>query len=130
MTITAGKKGILAETLVEVTGGVIDIDAQDDSIHSGKDVRITTGQLTLSTGDDAVHGDNLVEVSGGTITVEQSSEGVEGLCVEITEGTIRINSEDDGINAAGKKTKTRQRILWHLKIPLATGGDRTVVHSV
>lgn len=100
MTITAGKKGILAETLVEVTGGIIDINAQDDGIHSGKNVRLFSGELTLSAGDDAVHSDNLVEVSGGTIIVEQSREGLEGLCLEITGGTIQINSEDDGINAA------------------------------
>ncbi len=32
--------------------------------------------------------------------MEQSREGLEGLCLEITGGTIQINSEDDGINAA------------------------------
>ena len=102
---------------LRVTGGIIDINAQDDGIHSGKNVRLFSGELTLSAGDDTVHSDNLVEVSGGTIIVEQSREGLEGLCLEITGGTIQINSEDDGINAALgyryiRRSKCSRRFFW------------------
>lgn len=101
VSITAGKKGILAETLVEIDGGVIQAEAQDDAVHSDGDVMIKGGTLTLSSGDDAVHGDNHVEISGGDLVILKSYEGVEGLSIDITGGTIDIKSDDDGINAAG-----------------------------
>ena len=64
-------------------------------------MRITGGTVAITAGKKGILAETLVEVAGGAITVEQSYEGLEGLCVEITGGTIRIHSEDDGINAAG-----------------------------
>lgn len=100
-TVNAGEKGIKAETLVEIAGGDIAVESVDDAVHSNKDVKISSGTLALSTGDDAIHGDNQVEISGGTIDITKSYEGLEGLCIDITGGEIKVVSDDDGLNAAG-----------------------------
>ena len=100
-TVNAGEKGIKAETLVEITGGTFSVESVDDAVHSNGDVKITSGTMSLSTGDDAIHGDNHVEISGGTIDIIKSYEGLEGLCIDITGGEIKVVSEDDGLNAAG-----------------------------
>lgn len=101
VTINAGEKGIKAESLVEIAGGDITVDSVDDAVHSNKDVKMSSGTLALSTGDDAIHGDNQVEISGGTIDITKSYEGLEGLCIDITGGEIKVVSDDDGLNAAG-----------------------------
>ena len=100
-TINAGEKGIKAVSLVEIAGGDIAVESMDDGVHSNGDVKISSGTLALSTGDDAVHGDNQVEISGGTINITKSYEGLEGLCIDITGGEIKVVSDDDGLNAAG-----------------------------
>ena len=57
--------------------------------------------------------------------MEQSREGTwKGSVWKSLEEPFRLTQRMMVSNAAGKKTKTRQRILLHLKIPLATGGDR------
>lgn len=106
--IDAAKDGVKGKNFVEVNGGSLAITAGSDGIQSNNDteedkgyVRITGGTVAITAGKKGILAETLVEVAGGAITVEQSYEGLEGLCVEITGGTIRIHSEDDGINAAG-----------------------------
>ena len=106
--IDAAKDGVKGKNFVEVNGGSLALTAGSDGIQSNNDteedkgyVRITGGTVAITAGKKGILAETLVEVAGGAITVEQSYEGLEGLCVEITGGTIRIHSEDDGINAAG-----------------------------
>lgn len=94
-------KGIKSGTLVQINGGTITVDSEDDSIHSNGNAVINGGTLKLSTGDDGVHADENLTVSGGSITIPVCYEGLEGKSIDINDGIIDITSYDDGLNAAG-----------------------------
>jgi len=93
-------KGIKAGKLINITGGDIMIDAQDDGVHSNDNVIIASGKLSIRTGDDAIHGDGAVIISGGEINIPVCYEGIEGLSVTIRGGNISVVSRDDAVNAA------------------------------
>lgn len=102
------RKGIKANTYLNITGGDITIDSADDCIHSNWDVTITGGKMTLSTGDDGVHADRVLTLGteGGsdedyTINISTSYEGIEGSLINIFSGTTYLFATDDGVNAAG-----------------------------
>ncbi|MDE7218231.1 MAG: carbohydrate-binding domain-containing protein [Oscillospiraceae bacterium] len=94
-------KGLKAGTVLTLTGGAYTLDCSDDAIHSNGDVAVSGGSYTISTGDDALHADEGLTVSGGEIDILASYEGLEGTTVTVLDGTIRIVSSDDGVNAAG-----------------------------
>ncbi|MBD7909321.1 carbohydrate-binding domain-containing protein [Sporosarcina gallistercoris] len=91
-------KGLKASQSITITDGSIQVDASDDAIHSNGDVTISGGTLTLETGDDGIHGDGQVTLSGGKIDILKSYEGIEGNAITISDGTISVNSTDDGVN--------------------------------
>ena len=94
-------KGLKAGTSVVISGGEINVNAADDSVHSNGDVTVKSGKLTLSSCDDGIHADETLLISGGTITVSKSYEALEGKNIEISGGEINVKAADDGINAAG-----------------------------
>ena len=100
-TDAASMKGLKSAADIEINGGTIAIDAQDDCIHANGNLVITGGTFRLSSGDDGIHADNHLLISGGEITISQSYEGIEASKLEITGGTISIIASDDGLNAAG-----------------------------
>lgn len=99
-------KGLKAGTTLEISGGIIYIDAADDTVHANGDITITGGQLSLLSGDDGVHADGALTIAAGTIEVEKSYEGLEGATVSISGGVIRLTASDDAINAAGGTDST------------------------
>ena len=94
-------KGLKSGSLLEITGGMIVINSEDDSVHSNGSITITAGNLTFSSDDDAVHADENLQIDGGSIQILQSYEGLEGKSVVINDGTISRVSADDGINVNG-----------------------------
>lgn len=94
-------KGIKAGISLYITGGALDIDALDDSVHSNGTAAISGGTCTLASGDDSVHAEGELLVSGGTVNIINSYEGLEGMPIIITGGETRLIASDDGINAAG-----------------------------
>lgn len=104
VSVTAGDDGIDAYRFVRVTGGEVTVSAQDDAIHSDIDAAVLGGTVTLDAGDDAVHADDNVWVGGGTIAVNSCYEGLEGQCIDITDGDVLISSTDDSLNASSGST--------------------------
>lgn len=98
---TESMKGIKAGTLLQINGGNITVDSQDDSLHTNGNAVISGGTLKLSTGDDGIHADENLTVNDGIITITLSYEGLEAKSIDINGGTIDITSSDDGLNAAG-----------------------------
>ncbi len=86
--------------LIYITGGDIDINSNDDAVHSNGQIIMTAGTLHVATGDDGMHADKLMKISGGDIEIERCYEGVEAAKVEISGGDLSVTSADDGINGA------------------------------
>lgn len=94
-------KAIKGTGEITISGGSFELNSYDDAIHSNGAVTITGGTYSIYTGDDAVHSDTTTTIGGGDMTVHSSYEGIEGLNINITGGTMRLTTSDDGINAAG-----------------------------
>ncbi|MBQ3161281.1 MAG: carbohydrate-binding domain-containing protein [Oscillospiraceae bacterium] len=96
-------KGLKAGSDIYISGGVFDINSQDDCIHSNGTITVSGGSYMLSSGDDGVHADTDLAISGGStsLTITKSYEGVEATNIIISDGDISITASDDGINAAG-----------------------------
>jgi hypothetical protein len=94
-------KGLKAQSGIYISGGYIEVDSSDDSIHSNNSIFISGGEMTLTSGDDGVHADSTIEINGGEIDITRSYEGIESAVITINNGTLHIVSSDDGINVAG-----------------------------
>lgn len=100
-TDSPSRKGLKATEAIQISGGVITVDAEDDAIHSDGSVTITGGILTLSSGDDGVHGETVLDISGGEMDVLLCYEGLEAKVIYISGGYMNITATDDGMNAGG-----------------------------
>lgn len=100
LQIEAQEKGIKATSILRVAGGSVSVVSTGDSLHSNGDVHVTGGGLSLSSGDDGVHADSVLQVDGGDLLVSESCEGLEGQTIYLSDGTVRVTSSDDGLNAA------------------------------
>ncbi|WP_161993089.1 carbohydrate-binding domain-containing protein [Sediminibacillus terrae] len=98
---TPSTKGIKAENSLEIAGGTIAIDANDDALHSNKELTVAAGEMTLATGDDAVHADEEIIITNGSLQVDKSYEGIEAESITVSDGTIHLTAEDDGFNVNG-----------------------------
>ena len=100
LQIEAQGKGIKAASILRVAGGSVSVISTDDSLHSNGDVHVIGGDLSLSSGDDGVHADSVLQIDGGDLLVSESCEGLEGQAIYLNDGTVRVVSSDDGLNAA------------------------------
>ncbi len=125
--ITAnGKNGIKSgastdedgDASLTVKDAVLNIEAPvNDAINAEAKLNIKSGNLNISAADDAVHSDYTLNIGeqGGTnqpeINISSCEEGLEGANVYVYSGDIKINSNDDGINAANSDLKGYQYTL-------------------
>ncbi|WP_033342468.1 carbohydrate-binding domain-containing protein [Catenuloplanes japonicus] len=105
---TASTKGLKAGVLAVISEGRTTIDASDDGIHSDAGVTIDGGTATVATGDDGVHAETDVRISAGTVNVTKSYEGIEGLKVYLSGGTVSATASDDAVNASDPTTGEMQ----------------------
>ncbi len=105
-------KGIKAGNEIHVSGGTLNINSYDDSLHANSgetlennetstgNVILSGGSMTLYSKDDAIHADGTLTVKDSAkIDITNSYEGLEGEFINIMGGDIDIVSSDDGVNA-------------------------------
>ena len=100
------KKGIKAVSNILVESATININSEDDSIHSNSAIEINGGKITISSNDDALHADNTIIIKDGNIDIIKSYESIEANYIIIDSGNINVNSSDDGINVSGGANQT------------------------
>ena len=93
-------KGLKAKKGIVIAGGVLNINTEDDAIHSNGELTIHGGTINIETGDDGIHAESDLVISAGTINVAKCYEGIEGLTITVDGGDITLVSNDDGMNAA------------------------------
>lgn len=94
-------KGIKANSSILINGGTFNIDSADDAVHSNLSAFINNGTFEIASGDDGIHGEEDLTITGGSINITQSYEGLEALNIKVSGGSIQLQANDDGINAAG-----------------------------
>lgn len=123
---TESMKGLKAGKLINITGGSLTIDAEDDGIHSNSLITISGGSINIKTGDDGIHGDENINITDGNIVIERSYEGIESSTIDISGGTISIIASDDGINASDGSSRSGPGNSNNSLYIRISGGDITV----
>lgn len=98
-------KGINAEWMMCISGGTLTIDSAYHAVHCADEIEITGGTFELSSEYGkgiSAHGNLTVSNADTSINIKKSTEGLESKkTAVINDGTIKIISSDDGINATG-----------------------------
>lgn len=100
----ASTKGLKCEGAVTITGGVIDLNTNDDCVHCGTIFTMDDGAVTILSNDDALHADDMLIINGGSVNITDCFEGLEAYAVEVHGGNVIIRAVNDGINANGPET--------------------------
>ena len=101
-------KGLKSDGSITVSGGVVDLSTDDDSIHCGTLFTMDGGTVTICSNDDAIHADDWLVVNDGEIRIDDCFEGLEAFAVEVRGGDIVIRAVNDGINANGQEMMFRR----------------------
>ena len=106
--ISTASKCLEAKDSIRISDGVFTLTAGTDDIHAENEdddtlgyVYIGGGSYVISAGDDGIHGNAFVQIDGGSFQIT-AAEGIEASFVQINDGSISIQSWDDGINASNK----------------------------
>lgn len=97
----ASAKGLKSDGNITLSGGVIDLNTANDSIHCGGVFTMDGGSLTLLSSDDALHADDMLVINDGSVNIVDCFEGLEAFAVEVRGGDIVIRAVNDGINCNG-----------------------------
>ncbi|MDD6212395.1 MAG: carbohydrate-binding domain-containing protein [Clostridiales bacterium] len=98
---SSSMKGLKAAADLIIGGGTFTINSADDGVHSNSSLIINGGVFEMKSGDDGFHADENLNFTEGTVNLTESYEGMEGLYIHISGGTITLTASDDGLNAAG-----------------------------
>ena len=105
--LETGNHGLEGKDSIRISNGDFSITCKEDALHSDNSedaekgfVYISGGNFSISAGDDGIHATSLVTIDGGVIDITKSCEGIEGQNIIVNDGDIRVNSSDDGFNAA------------------------------
>lgn len=104
--VTAVKNGIKGTDSVGILKGTITVNAKHDGIKSSntKDgkgyVSINGGKVTITgVSSQGVQASNVFQITAGTLKITSSNEGVQAAQLLVAGGTTTITSSDDGLNA-------------------------------
>ena len=101
LKITATGKGLAAEKFIYVNGGTIEVNSDDDALHTHWQVYMNAGNVTVSSKDDGIHADSALYMRGSTINVVTASEGIESYRIFAEGGITSTFATNDGWNGAG-----------------------------
>lgn len=108
LTISSANHGLSANDSVRITNGALTIISGKDGIQAENTedaslgfVYIQSGTFQITSGDDGAHGDDALSISGGELTITESYEGLEGLSITISGGTLYVNASGDGMDSNG-----------------------------
>lgn len=91
------RKGIVSDGCVCIEEGGVYIDSLDDSIKCSGETLLSGGFLTASTKKTAVNS-VLTEIKGGRTEIACSSVGIKGCRLSLSDGSVKITSNENGIN--------------------------------
>lgn len=91
------RKGIVCGGCVCIEEGGVYIDSLDDSIKCLGETLLSGGFLTASTKKTAVNS-VLTEIKGGRTEIARSSVGIKGCRLSLSDGSVKITSNENGIN--------------------------------
>lgn len=104
--VTSVDDGIIGKDYLVLTDGTVTVDAVGDAFTSDNTedagagfVLIEGGELTVTSQDDGIKGVQVL-VTGGTVDVDGSTEALEGSLIIVDGGDLELHSADDGVNAA------------------------------
>ncbi len=94
---------------IYINGGTINVDSSDDAIHCNGDLDLYGGNITLASADDGCHSDSNLNIGDSSaddledvsVYISKCYEGMEGMNINQNSGSVIVNAQDDGYNAAG-----------------------------
>ncbi len=101
-------KGLKAGYYIDITGGVIVIDALENAISAKGAIHVFGGAIRPISGNDAIHTESDFYMVRGIINTDVCEEAIEGATVTIEGGVLSAASKDDCINANGYNDKTNK----------------------
>ena len=101
LNIKATGKGLAAEKYIYVNGGTMEVNSDDDALHTHWRVYMNAGKVTVSSKDDGLHADSAMYLKGSTINVLTASEGIEAYRIFAEGGITSVFATNDGWNGAG-----------------------------
>jgi len=125
--VTSKLDGFEAKDSIRIYDGVITVTSSKDAFHSENEedaslgyIYIQGGKINISAVEQGIQGTSVIQINGGDITITKCLEGIEATYIQINDGTININSSDDGINASDKSS-------YYDVIVEINGGNITIV---
>ncbi len=99
--ITATDKGLAAEKFIYIDGGDINVNADDDALHTHWQVLMNAGNVEISAKKKGIHADSAIYLKGSTVNVTTAYEGFEAYEIFAEGGITSMFATNDGWNAAG-----------------------------
>lgn len=117
------RKGIVSDGCVCIEEGGVYIDSLDDSIKCSGETLLSGGFLTASTKKTAVNS-VLTEIKGGRTEIARSSVGIKGCRLSLSDGSVKITSNENGINlsAINGNDSVCALVMKGAYVDVSTGG--------
>lgn len=129
--LTDDTTGTTTTGVLNVNGGYIKVNSEDDCINSNGDVNLIGGEMEISIagtsfssdgdGRQAVHADNTVTLGSDgnanvyddmTLVIYNAYEGIEAMNIYQKSGTTIVTSFDDAYNVAGGADNSGSSGMW------------------